>query len=215
MGVSLTIRKAVSRWTIGRCEPLVADDYRASASEELRRISSTDPQWFCLWASGVLTDLVETLDPEDPWRNTRDEDGVVVLPDGSPFGHWRNATDLLSMPAEADPTLDVGLAALAVPLSPAAARVWLAAQSGRDDVFAVLSGIDVGGAYPVAVPAIEWAMFRRRLFMGQEDAYIPQVCTAWTARAEHIVRAEPWDESGAARLRAGSRVEPGSWRMLA
>ncbi|MCY1157497.1 MAG: hypothetical protein MOP51_518 [Citricoccus sp.] len=211
----MTIREAVSRWTISRCEPLVSDEYRASASDELRRISSTDPQWFRLWASGVLTDLVETLDPEDPWRNTGDQEGAVVLPDGSPFGDWRNATDLLPVPSEADPSLDVGLAALAQPLSPASSRVWLAAQSGRDAVLEALDGIDVGGAYSVAVPAIEWAMFRRRLFMGQEDAYIPQVCTAWTARAEHIARSEPWDESGAARLRAGSRVEPGSWRLLA
>lgn len=211
----MTIREAVSRWTISRCEPLVSDEYRASASDELRRISSTDPQWFRLWAAGVLADLVETLDPEDPWRNTCEQDGLVVLPDGSPFGEWRNATDLLPMPAEADPRLDVGLAAVAEPLTPAAARAWLAAQSGREAVLEELEGIDVGGAYPVAVPAIEWAMFRRRLFMGQEDAFIPQVCTAWTARAEHIARAEPWDESGAARLRVGSRVEPGSWRLLA
>lgn len=211
----MTRREAVSRWTISRCEPLVSDEYRASASNELRRLSSTDPQWFRLWASGVLADLVETLDPEDPWRNTCDEHGVVVLPDGSRFGDWRNATDLLPAPSEADPRLDVGLAALTDPLPPAATRAWLAAQSGRDAALQELEGIDVGGAYPVAVPAIEWAMFRRRLFMGQEDAYIPQVCTAWTGRAEHIARSEPWDESGAARLRAGSRVEPGSWRLLA
>lgn len=211
----MTIREDVSRWTISRCEPLVPDEYRASASDALRRISSTDPQWFRLWASGVLSDLVETLDPEDPWRNTGEQDGVVVLPDGSPFGEWRNATDLLPVPSEADPALDVGLAALAEPLPPAAAHVWLAAQSGREAALERLSGIDVGGAYPVAVPAIEWAMFRRRLFMGQEDAYIPQACVAWATRAENIARSEPWDESGAARLRAGSRVEPGSWRLLA
>lgn len=203
------------RWTISRCEPLVADDYRASASDELRRISSTDPQWFCLWAAGVLTDLVESLDPEDPWRNAHVLDGVVVLPDGSRFGAWRNATDLLPVPSGADPSGDVALAALAQSLSPATARAWLAAQSGRDAVLEELGRIDVGGAYPVAVPAIEWAMFRRRLFMSQEDAYIPRVCTAWAARAEHIVRAEPWDESGPSRLCAGSRVEPGSWRLYA
>ena len=211
----MTRREAVTRWTISRCEPLIADDYRACASDELRRISSTDPQWFCLWAAGVLADLVESLDPEDPWRNAHVLDGVVVLPDGSLFGVWRNATDLLPVPSGADPSRDVALAALAQPLSPAAARAWLAAQSGRDVVLEELGGIDVGGAYPVAVPAIEWAMFRRRLFIGQEDAYIPRLCTAWAARAEHIMRAEPWDESGPARLRAGSCVEPGSWRLYA
>ncbi|QCU77600.1 hypothetical protein E7744_04715 [Citricoccus sp. SGAir0253] len=211
----MTVREAVSRWTISRCEPLVSDAYRSAASDELRRLSATEPQWFGLWAAGVLTDLVESLDPEDPWRNTSEADGVVVLPDGSPFGTWRNATDLLPVPVEADPALDVGLAALAEPLGLASTRAWLAARSGREAVVAELAAIDVGGAYPVAVPAIEWAMFRRRLFMGQEDAYIPQACIAWAARAEHIARAEAWDESGAARLRAGSRVEPGSWRLLA
>ncbi len=190
--------------------------YREAADEELRSTSADFPEWFALWASGVLADLVETLDPEDPWRNTTvNGAGAVVLPDGSAFGTWHNATDLLPLPAEGDPALDVGLAAVAQPLSSESALLWHAAQIGREKALEQLRTIEVGGAYPVASPAIERAMFRRRVFMGQEDAYIPQVCTDWSLRADRISAGEPWDEAGAARLRAGSRVEPGSWRLLA
>lgn len=212
----LPIRDAVSRWTITRCDPLVVHAYREAADEELRSTSADFPEWFALWASGVLADLVETLDPEDPWRNTTvNGAGAVVLPDGSAFGTWHNATDLLPLPAEGDPALDVGLAAVAQPLSSESALLWHAAQIGREKALEQLVTIEMGGAYPVAAPAIERAMFRRRVFMGQEDAYIPQVCTDWSLRADRISAGEPWDEAGAARLRAGSRVEPGSWRLLA
>lgn len=213
---TLPIRDAVSRWTITRCDPLVVHAYREAADDELRATSADFPDWFAIWASGVLADLIETLDPEDPWRNTAlDDAGAVVLPDGSPFGTWHNATDLLPLPPEGDPALDVGLAAVAQPLSAESALLWHAAQAGREEAREQLLTIEVGGAYPVAAPVIERAMFRRRVFMGQEDAYIPQVCTDWSKRADLITSGQPWDEAGAARLRAGSRVEPGSWRLLA
>ena len=212
----LPIRDAVSRWTITRCDPLVVHAYRETADDELRSTSADFPEWFAVWASGVLADLIETLDPEDPWRNTTvNSSGAVILPDGSAFGTWHNATDLLPLPPEGDPALDVGLAAVAQALSSESALLWHAAQVGRQEALEQMLAIEVGGAYPVAAPAIERAMFRRRVFMGQEDAYIPQVCSDWSLRADRITAGEPWDEAGAARLRAGSRVEPGSWRLLA
>jgi hypothetical protein len=212
----LSIPEAVFRWTITRCDPLVTYAYRQTADAELRTASARHPEWFAIWASGVLADLIETLDPEDPWRNTTTNDaGTVVLPDGSRFGTWHNATDLLPLPAEGNPALDVGLAAVALPLSAPSSHLWHAAQTGREAALEQLLAIEVGGSYPVAAPVIERAMFRRRVFMGQEDAYIPQVCTDWSVRADRITAGQPWDEAGAARLRAGSRVEPGSWRLLA
>ncbi|MFC7400914.1 hypothetical protein [Citricoccus sp. GCM10030269] len=208
--------ETVLRWTIARCDPLVTHAYRQAAEDGLRQLSANDAEWFAAWASGVLADLVETLDPEDPWRHTViGDDGTVVLPDGSTFGTWHNATDLLPLPADGDPSLDVGLAGVAVSLGRPSARLWFAAQTHRESAMAELLAVEVGGAYPVAAPAIERAMFRRRVFVGQEDAYIPQACLDWTLRASRIVANQPWDEAGAARLRAGARVEPGSWRLLA
>lgn len=207
---------AVTRWTVAKCEPLVAEAYRGRARMELENLGMIDRPWFNAWVAGLLSDLVGTLDPQDPWRNTTlGADGAVTLPDGSVFGTWHNAADIHPYTTSNDPADDIALAALVPDLPVEAARLWNAAQEGLEACRRSMERLENQDAYEVADAALSWAMYRRRMFMGAEDAYVPVVSVQWARRAEKIVAGQSWDESGAARLREGSRIEPGTWASLA
>ncbi|XKH58609.1 hypothetical protein LG293_16285 (plasmid) [Citricoccus nitrophenolicus] len=207
---------AVTRWTVGKYEPLVSDAYRGRARLQLENLSAVDRPWFNAWVAGLLSDLVGTLDPMDPWRNTSlGADGNVTLPDGSKFGTWENAGDIHPYTTTEDPADDIVLSALVPGLPVEAARLWCASQEGLVSCRRSMERLEDDRVYEVADAAITWAMHRRRLFMGAEDSYIPVVSVQWARRAEKIIEGQAWDESGAARLREGSRVEPGTWSSLA
>jgi hypothetical protein len=86
------------------------------------------PEYRGVVVSGVLHDLIFTLDPADPFRNLyRDDTGGIRLPGGQAFGTWRNATDL--MPARnVDIGRDIFLAPIAEPLSAESAEVFFHAS---------------------------------------------------------------------------------------
>lgn len=205
----------VRRWINARCDSLIPDLQRAESSRQLQELADADGDWFAEWSSGLLSDLIYTLDPADPWRNTElDDQGTVRLPDGSVFGTYHNAGDVHAYTTVDDPHEDIGLAALADGLEVEAARLWTAAQEGLEPALRCFPRMPPGSAYGLSDSALRWALFRRRAFMGADDTYALVAAGHWAQRADRIIQGKPWDESGAARLREGARVEPGTYDLL-
>lgn len=210
----------VSRWVVAQCEPLIATAVRQEIDEHFAGIAASDPLWLSAWASGLVSDLVRSLDPEDPWRNLEVDGDRALLPDGSPFGTWVDATDIVP-PSVPDRRSDLGLAAVDMPLSARSAELVAVAAGGwrrtldwfRDNLATapVLEGDRAAELLTTVEEAIRWAMFRRRLFAGMEDPFIPVSAVAWISRAGKMVNGEAWDEARAARVLESNRIHPGTY----
>ncbi|MEH0110796.1 hypothetical protein V6N00_13880 [Tersicoccus sp. MR15.9] len=214
----------VGRWVVALSEPLVSTADRTDIEDHLRALIATNPQWFCAWGAGYLADLIRSLDPEDPWRNLTVENDRALHPDGSPFGTWTDGTDLVP-PEVPDLRADLGLAPLRHEL-PAGSTVLMAlAATGWEPVLAwceahLITDVPLPqdraeAVFTLFAEALTWAMYRRRLFTGKEDTFIPVSGTAWTGRAEKMISGAHWDEARAARALEGSKIPEGTYRQFA
>lgn len=213
----------VSRWVVAMHDPLVDTDARREIDEGLKELVAAHPHWFAAWFSGHLSDIVSSLDPEDPWRRLHVEEGTAVHANGRRFGSPEDSEDL-ARPSVPDLRSDLGLAALAPGLPDESAVLIALAANGWDPVLAwceknlvkepVLGQKDAAGFFKIATAALRWAMHRRRLYMGPEDPFIPVNGIAWIGRAHKVTAGTPWDEARAARILAESSVEPGTYMQL-
>lgn len=213
----------ITRWVVALCEPLVTTAERREIEDQVVSVVAREPRWFSAWAAGFISDLVRSLDPEDPWRNLEVDGHRALLPDGSPFGTWVDATDIVP-PSLPDRRSDLGLAALEIPLSERAAELvavaaggWRPTMTWLEDTFSGATRLDEKQAsefFETAYAAIRWAMFRRRLFAGKEDPFIPVAAAAWLSRAEKMANAESWDEARAARVLDSNKIQPGTYEQF-
>lgn len=212
----------VSRWIVALSDPLVDTDARVEIEDRLVRLVAAHPHWFAGWLSGFVSDLIRSLDPKDPWRNLSVQDGQTLLADGSPFGTWVDASDIL--PA-GDPDLrsDIGLAALEKKLDPKAAQLLAVASRGWEDTLAwceanlvTAASLDLDAArdyFRVAAQAIRWALHRRRVFSGIDDPFAALTAQSWINRAHKLTSGEPWDEARAARSLRSNSITPGIYEQ--
>ncbi len=144
-------RAPVARWAMSLAEPLISTSRRIVLDADLAAFTAGNPQWTTYWFAGLVSDLVATLPPEDPWRHLSasldlgalsdgpagEEDRLsfdnprgraapagtgAVLPDGRRFGTAEDSADLL-MPDIGPPDADIGVVALTEPLDPVAAAL--------------------------------------------------------------------------------------------
>jgi hypothetical protein len=213
----------VSRFVVALCEPLLDTEARQEIDEQITSLIAARPQWCAAWLSGFLSDIVRSLDPDDPWRNLTVTKGKALLPDGTPFGSWVDATDLIHA-SVMDQRADLGLAALVNPLSDesaallaTAAQGWHATLHWLESNLVLSAELDRDQArdyFKIAVTALRWAIHRRRLFQGMEDQFVPVTGDAWINRAELIVAGKPWDESRAARYLSMNTIEAGNYKQF-
>lgn len=213
----------VSRWVVAMYDPLIDTASRQEIEENLKEIIASNPHWFSAWLAGHLSDVVRSLDPDDPWRKLRLVGGRALHPDGSPFGSWVDSTDL-AQPAVPDMRSDLSLAALAVPLEDDAAALIAVASGGWDPTLAwceanlvTAATLDKAAAdrfFKAATSALRWAVHRRRLYMGPEDSFVPINGIAWIGRAHKVTAGAVWDEQRAERVLQDSSVAPGTYLEL-
>lgn len=214
----------VSRWVVAQCEPLIDTAARQEIDDQMIKLVGARPHWFAAWLAGFLSDIVRSLDPQDPWRNLKIVDNQVIHPDGSPFGTWVDATDLVHA-SDSDLRADLGLAALAVQLDGAAGKLFVTAAQGWHETLsfcehnlvteATLNPFQARDFFNNAARAVRWAIYRRRLFMGMEDQFVPVSAVSWIARASKMVSGENWDEARAAQFLEGSKVPEGTYSNFA
>lgn len=213
----------VSRWVVSLCEPLLDVRSRQETENAMERLTAENPVWVAAWASGWLSDIMRSLDPADPWRNLTVEDHQARHPNGSPFGSWVDATDIVHAGTE-DIRSDLGLAALAEQLDPEAAELLAAAAESREAAFAWLKGHQATGPqlfpgeaekhFRIIASALRWAIYRRRLFAGAEDPFVPISGTEWIRRAPLVAEGKAWDEARAAKFVDESAVGEGTYEQF-
>lgn len=213
----------VARWMVALCEPLLETEARIQIEEQMVELVTRNPHWFAAWFSGFLSQLIQSLDPEDPWRNLSVADGQTVHPDKSPFGTWVDASDIVHVSVE-DIRADLGLAALEKPAGETASQLLAVASKGWDATLAwceanlvtsaTLSPAEGAAFFKAAATAIRWAIHRRRLFYGLEDPFVQVSGVAWIQRADKMISGEAWDEARAARHLEANKVQPGTYRQF-
>ncbi|GAB4098645.1 hypothetical protein [Sinomonas halotolerans] len=214
----------VSRWAVCLVDPLVDTEDRAEIDHHVAALVGAAPHWWAAYAAGFISDLVATLDPEDPWRSLTVRDGRVLLPNGKPFGNAESFADLVQ-PAQGDVRADLGLAAVRKPLEPLAAELLATAGTGRaraaEFLKAHLAGreglgpVEADDFFRITAAAVRFAVHRRREFFGHEDPFVLIDGQLWVDRARRVVAGESLDDGRIARHVANNSVEPGSYRMMA
>ncbi|MGV0109010.1 hypothetical protein [Arthrobacter sp. CP30] len=213
----------VARFAVALSDPLIAVDARVETEQAVLSLAGRDPHWFAAWSSGLVSDIVRTLDPDDPWRKITVVNGQAQHPDGSPFGSYVDSTDLVHAQTE-DIRSDLGLAALEQRLNARTTELLAVAGGGLSTTLdwmranlipdAALEGPDAEVLFRTVVTALRWAMHRRRLFVGYDDQFLAVSGVEWANRAYKIISGEDWDEARAARFLKQSSVAPGTYAQF-
>lgn len=206
------------RWVACAFSSLVDLETRMSTERALFMQVCLRPYTFTAFVAGVVTDLLHSLPAEDPWRHTEKVDGIVQSVRGAPFGTHIDALDLLTR-ANQDLRSDPGLVALATPLSEWAALVIHLCAQSRSDAFEKLNtyvrhGMAIDKVFADACAAIRWAIHRREVYVGADDAYSSVVVNAWVRRARNVEKGLPWDEARRARLAIQEQVPHGLYEIF-
>lgn len=201
--------QVLTRWAVSQHEPLVPPEHRVLLESLMVTFASRRPEALCWWAAGVLTDVMATLPEPDPWRHMPARVADLTFGVGPPnttgallagraFGTALDAGDLVR-PQGSDLLADVALAALATPLSPAGAALLAVAGRGSwtDTITASLTWFEhlwgqarasksVSATLLAAdlTGALRWASWRRKVYMGADDAWFVASAFEWSERAE-------------------------------
>ena len=229
-----------ARWAVQQCEPLVPGAARLATEARFVELTQEAPGRTVAWFGGVLADQVQTLPPDDPWRNlsarvgdlTRGAvppagDGAVSV--AGPFGTMADGVDLV--PATfPSPMTDVGVAALSDGLSPMAAATlafaadgWRKCNVALTDAYTRFTQSDgqvTSAACLVAAggDAMRWALWRRRVYSGPADDWFLASAFSWLWRAEHLAAegALPADElADIDAALQDEAIDPTAYRVLA
>ena len=180
-------------WAVGLVEPLIDPDDRLATMAAMRAQAKAHPLRAVTLLAGALTDLLDSLPDDDPWRHL----------DPATFGTYRDGLDLV--PSEAVVIAeDIGLAALARPLGHGGARVMSEAQHGWEN--AEDAANELVDPVRTLKRAVAWAAWRRRVYVG-EDSYPVLVVFSWLPRAALIAAGREIDDDLArAEMRASAKI---------
>ena len=204
-------------WAVSLVEPLLSLRRRNALERSLQLLCRARPAWAAIWLPGTIADIVLTLPAADPWRNLSARvvatEGSDLLrhggarppettgatgPAGQAFGTWRDSEDL-ARPLFTAVAQDSALAALDEPL-PASSAALLAFcadgwDAGRTAVVALAGAEgDPDAVHRIGVPALLWAVHRRRAYLGPEDMWPVESSFVWAFRAEQVESGLDWDE---------------------
>ncbi|MBW4096362.1 MAG: hypothetical protein HIU81_13850 [Acidobacteria bacterium] len=212
----------LQRWVTSLCDPLVDTDARVEIDSHMVTLVAQAPHWFCAWMSGFVSDMVRSLNPEDPWRNLREQAGFTYRPDGERFQGYEMMTDVAVANTE-DLRSDFGLAALAKDIHPDAAILLASAAGGQATLLKRLESTlfenpirdreSAADFFAVCGQAVRWAMRRRREYAGMDDYWPHFISIAWEQRANKIESMQPWDQARAARELENGKIMPGEYKL--
>lgn len=203
-------------WAVSLVEPLLSLRRRNALERSLQLLCRARPAWAAIWLPGTIADIVLTLPAADDWRNLSARvvraEGQDLLrhggadhpdttgaagPGGRAFGTWRDSADL-ARPLFTAVAQDSALAALDEPLSAASAALLAFCADGWDAGRAAVMALAAaeGGpdaVYRIGVPALLWAVHRRRAYLGPEDMWPVESSFVWSFRAEQVESGLDWD----------------------
>lgn len=152
----------VVRWFITTTDGLIPAGVRARRDIAMMGQCEEQPEWMAAWLGGLVSGVVRSLPPTDPWRNlsarvvgaagTDDMvrgniprpplvTGAVSPRSGRRFGQWTDGSDLMGKASDDDLSKDVAYAAVADPLGDDAAALIAFAATDHIDAVEVLTRI--------------------------------------------------------------------------
>ncbi|GEL47775.1 hypothetical protein CHO01_28910 [Cellulomonas hominis] len=187
-------------WAAALCEPLISTRRRADLDAAMRQRATESPRWAVIFFAGMVSDQIQTLPAEDPWRHLsaragdltrcdvpRPPDSTGAVSGGDVFGQPSQGEDLVDL-SPGDPGAEVTSAALADGLEPPAAAVlafaadgWRAAAGALEEVLA--QGHEV---FEIGADALRWAVWRRRAYVGADDDLTMLSAMQWAWRAQAL-----------------------------
>jgi hypothetical protein len=216
----------VRRWAISLVEPYIPFATAMKREEAFIRWTRENREMAAHWFSGVITSIAMGLPPNDPWKNIDarlgkvasgenppDSDGAT-RGDGERFGTVADGTDLC-VPLLPDASLDVALVAISDDLTDQqAAFLALAMRLKRDECTAAL--IEVDDIANVAIPALRWALWRRRALRNGDDydEHPLAVMLAWIGRAQTLADGGEVDEELIAFQADVDAIDPDEWTRI-
>jgi len=216
-------------WAVSLVEPLLSLRRRNALERSLQLLCQARPGWAAIWLPGTIADIVLTLPAADDWRNLSARvvraEGQDLLrhggaeppdttgatgPGGRAFGTWRDSADL-ARPLFTAVAQDSALAALDEPLSAASAALLAFCADGWDAGRAAVVALaadegDPDAVYRIGVPALLWAVHRRRAYLGPEDMWPVESSFVWSFRAEQVESGLDWDAEDMRRAIAQESV---------
>ena len=193
-------------------EPLVSARSRLTIGLEFDEQARLHPQWASVWFAGLISDAIQTLPDQDPWRHltgTVKVNGDDLIARGKfpvptetgaighrgDFGTWHDTTDV-RMAEMDDPALDIGLAVVADPIPKESAALLAFAGQGWASLNTAIGLLATGvneSIFDLCEPAVRWAYFRRNIYVGNDDPYIVFSAFAWLYRADMMTLGRLWD----------------------
>lgn len=190
-------------------EPLIPIPHRVNLTTEWNAAWDIHPDWARTTIAGIISGLIRSLAPEDPWLQASGRYGVLrigdrhlsrngaVLPDGQPLNDWRSCADLLGMPMH-DLSTDPCYIPAAWGIKNAEAAFLLAwARTGWLDTKAALCEMDADRAREAAKEALKWAIYRRRCYgLAADDGWTRVQFSKWALRAySYEISREGFDDN--------------------
>lgn len=239
----MDFRQAAATWLVAQCEPLVPTLDRAVAEEAFVAVLAESPERVAWWFAGVISDHVRSLPPADPWRHLSARAGSTITrgmlpkppastgavgPNGT-FGSLQDCVDLVQ-PSFADASTDIGLAAVAAGIGPAAAALLAFGADGPQScaraVLAVHSELlaersapreAAGMTFAACTDAIRWSVWRRRAYVGLGDDWTLASGFAWLWRADELAAngdlpTGEWSE--AEQALTGAAIDPETYGLI-
>lgn len=220
----------VRRWLICLTDPLVDLEDRVETEHAITAIVAAQPRWWAAWVSGLMADMLATLDPDDPWRSLRIEGSTVLFSDteGGEFGNWLSFTDMVHpaegrYPTEADLRVDPHLASVRKPLDRVGALLIAHAGTGRQAAHrfllrtigptTALDPVRADDLFTSTARALRYVQHRRREMVGYEDPFFRMDGGMWIGRADSIVKGEALDDGRIASAVKANSVEQGRYRL--
>lgn len=225
-------REWVRRWLISLTDPLVDTEDRVEAEHAIAAIVAAQPRWWAAWVSGLMADMLATLDREDPWRSLRIEGSRVLFSDadGGEFGDWLSFTDMVhpvekQYPSPEELRVEPSLASVRKPLDRVGALLIAHANAGREAAHrfllrtigptTALDPVRADDLFTSTARALRFVQHRRREYVGYEDPFLLMDGGNWTRRADSIVNGEALDDGRIASGVKANRVHEGRYRTFA
>lgn len=169
---------AWAEWGVGLVDPIIDPRDRILTLEDMHAQAATHPRRAAVLLAGVTCDLIDSLPAADPWRH----------PDPDAFGTWHDGTDLMP-PQVVNVREDIGLVALARPLSPEAVQVITRASAGWSDLADHLETLD--DLVAPATRAISRLAWRRNAYLGPGDFFPALSVFTWINIARDVIAGVP------------------------
>lgn len=187
--------KTALRWSASLVEPLLTTTQRIRFDEEFRDLTDCEPKWFSAYCAGVLSGIVSSLPPSDPWRKVQvGADATPRWPDGHTFGAREDTDDVIQPIMELeDAGIDPTTLALESEVSADVGALVTLSFSGWRDGYEMLITTEAcegpSEAFDLATSAIRWALHRRRAYRPEAfDAWLDYLCIGWAGWADDASR---------------------------